>query len=74
MNATRNGDVPRPMLGDAAAAEIAIAVARSICGWFTDFGGAKSFGESSQLLPYGIPLTMGSITVLTGLTLGWWSF
>ena len=42
--------------------------------WFTDFGGAKSFGESSQLLPYGIPLTMGSITVLTGLMLGWWSF
>ena len=42
--------------------------------WFTDFGGAKSFGESSQLLPYGIPLTMGSISVLTGLTLGWWSF
>ncbi len=42
--------------------------------WFTDFGGAKSFGETSQLLPYGIPLTMGSIALLTGVVLNWWSF
>lgn len=42
--------------------------------WFTEFGGAKSFGGTSQLLPYGIPLTMGSITVLVGVTFNWWSF
>lgn len=42
--------------------------------WFTDFGGAKSFGATSQLLPYGIPLTMGSIAVLLGLSMHWWSF
>lgn len=41
--------------------------------WFTDFGGAKSFGETSQLLPYGIPLTIGSIAVLAGVMFGWWS-
>jgi len=40
--------------------------------WFTEFAGAKSFGSTSQLLPYGIPLTMGSITVLSGVTFGWW--
>jgi len=42
--------------------------------WFSQFGGAKTFGESSQLLPYGIPLTMGSVTVLTVVTFNWWSF
>ena len=42
--------------------------------WFTDFGGAKSFGDSSQLLPYGIPLTVGSIIMLAGVTFHWWSF
>ena len=41
--------------------------------WFTEMGGTKSFGSTSQLLPYGIPLTMGSITVLLGITLDWWS-
>jgi prepilin peptidase CpaA len=41
--------------------------------WFTEVGGTKSFGTTSQLLPYGIPLTLGSITVLLGVTLGWWS-
>lgn len=41
--------------------------------WFTEMGGTKSFGATSQLLPYGIPLTMGSITVLLGITLKWWS-
>lgn len=42
--------------------------------WFSDFGGAKTFGETSQLLPYGIPLTMGSITLLIGVSMNWWSF
>lgn len=42
--------------------------------WFTDFGSAKSFGNTSQLLPYGIPLTMGSITLLIGVSFGWWGF
>jgi prepilin peptidase CpaA len=39
---------------------------------FTDFGGAKSFGETSQLLPYGVPLTIGSLIVLSGTIFGWW--
>ncbi len=42
--------------------------------WFSEFGGTKSFGASSQLLPYGIPLTLGSITVLIGVMFQWWSF
>ena len=39
---------------------------------FSDFGSAHSFGKSSQLLPYGVPLTMGSITLLLGQTFSWW--
>ncbi|MBI1824905.1 MAG: prepilin peptidase [Planctomycetes bacterium] len=31
---------------------------------FTEFGSAKSFGVSSQLLPYGVPLTGGTLLVL----------
>lgn len=31
---------------------------------FSDFGSAKSFGTTSQLLPYGVPLTAGSLIVL----------
>ncbi|MCG3136426.1 MAG: hypothetical protein HJJLKODD_00259 [Phycisphaerae bacterium] len=42
--------------------------------WFSNFGGAKSFGDTSQLLPYGIPLTMGAILILGGVTFNWWSF
>lgn len=30
---------------------------------FTEFGSAKSFGETSQLLPYGVPLTIGTLIV-----------
>lgn len=32
---------------------------------FSDYGSAKSFGATSQLLPYGVPLTAGSLLVLT---------
>lgn len=42
--------------------------------WFTEFGGAKTFGETSQLLPYGIPLTIGSIAILIAHTAAWWRF
>ncbi len=42
--------------------------------WFTDYAGAKTFGSTSQLLPYGIPLTIGTIGVLTWHTWGLWSF
>ena len=31
---------------------------------FGEFGGAKTFGNTSQLLPYGVPLTAGTIGVL----------
>ena len=40
---------------------------------FSEFGSARSFGESSQLLPYGVPLTLGSIIMLLGQTFSWWS-
>lgn len=35
---------------------------------FSEFGSAKSFGESSQLLPYGVPLTIGTLIVFFGQT------
>lgn len=31
---------------------------------FSEFGSARSFGATSQLLPYGVPLTAGSLIVL----------
>ncbi|MBN2447109.1 MAG: prepilin peptidase [Phycisphaerae bacterium] len=31
---------------------------------FGEFGGARTFGTTSQLLPYGVPLTAGTIAVL----------
>jgi prepilin peptidase CpaA len=37
-----------------------------------EFGSAKSFGNTSQLLPYGVPLTIGSLLVLTGVVFNWW--
>jgi prepilin peptidase CpaA len=40
---------------------------------FSEFGGAKTFGNTSQLLPYGVPLTAGSLAVLAGQCLGWWA-
>jgi prepilin peptidase CpaA len=39
---------------------------------FSDFGGTKSFGDSSQLLPYGVPLTAGTIGVLLTYYIGGW--
>lgn len=40
---------------------------------FSEYGGAKTFGDTSQLLPYGVPLTAGSLIVLCGQCLGWWA-
>ncbi len=39
---------------------------------FGEFGGARSFGDSSQLLPYGVPLTIGTIGVLLTYYFGGW--
>jgi len=39
---------------------------------FGEFGSAKSFGDTSQLLPYGVPLTAGSLLVMFGYLAGWW--
>ncbi|MCC7293861.1 MAG: prepilin peptidase [Phycisphaerales bacterium] len=39
---------------------------------FSDFGSAKSFGATSQLLPYGVPLTAGSLIMLVGRVWGGW--
>ncbi len=30
---------------------------------FSEFGSARSFGDTSQLLPYGVPLTIGTLMV-----------
>lgn len=30
---------------------------------FSEFGSARSFGETSQLLPYGVPLTIGTLGI-----------
>ena len=39
---------------------------------FSEYGGAKTFGSSSQLLPYGVPLTAGTIGVLLTYYFGGW--
>ncbi|MBI5864766.1 MAG: prepilin peptidase [Planctomycetes bacterium] len=39
---------------------------------FGEFGGAKTFGNTSQLLPYGVPLTAGTIGVLLTHYFGGW--
>ncbi|MFH0981637.1 MAG: A24 family peptidase [Planctomycetota bacterium] len=40
---------------------------------FGEFGSAKSFAAGgSQLLPYGVPLTLGSLIVLAGQIFHWW--
>ncbi len=31
---------------------------------FSDYASAKGFGHTSQLLPYGVPLTIGSLAIL----------
>ena len=38
---------------------------------FSDFGSAKTLGPTPQLLPYGVPLTMGSLFVLANQVFGW---
>lgn len=38
---------------------------------FTEYGSAKSFGNTSQLLPYGVPLTGGTLIILAARMLGW---
>lgn len=41
---------------------------------FGEYGGARTFGNTSQLLPYGVPLTAGTIGVLlTYYAQGWLS-
>ncbi len=39
---------------------------------FSEFGSAKSFGATSQLLPYGVPLTAGTLVILAARVFGWW--
>ncbi len=39
---------------------------------FGEFGGAKTFGNTSQLLPYGVPLTVGTIGILLTYYFGGW--
>lgn len=40
---------------------------------FSEFGSAKSFGNTSMLLPYGVPLTAGSLVILVCHLCGWWA-
>jgi hypothetical protein len=39
---------------------------------FGEYGGARTFGDTSQLLPYGVPLTAGTIGVLLLYYAGGW--
>jgi prepilin peptidase CpaA len=39
---------------------------------FSEFAAAKSLGPTPQLLPYGVPLSIGSVIVLSGQVFGWW--
>ena len=39
---------------------------------FSEVGSAKSFGATSQLLPYGVPLTAGTLLILAAKMFGWW--
>ncbi|MFQ5413593.1 MAG: prepilin peptidase [Phycisphaerae bacterium] len=39
---------------------------------FSDYGSARSFGSSSQLLPYGVPLSAGTLIILGARVFGWW--
>ena len=39
---------------------------------FSDYGSAESFGSTSQLLPYGVPLTAGTLVILAAKMSGWW--
>ena len=39
---------------------------------FSEAHSAKSFGTTSQLLPYGVPLTVGTLIILAAKTLGCW--
>lgn len=39
---------------------------------FSEFGSSASFGSSAQMLPYGVPLAIGSLAVLAGRVLEWW--
>jgi prepilin peptidase CpaA len=39
---------------------------------FGEFGGARTFGVTSQLLPYGVPLTVGTLGVLLTYYFGGW--
>ncbi len=40
---------------------------------FSEFAAAKSLGKKPQLLPYGVPLSIGSVIVLSGQVMGWWT-
>lgn len=39
---------------------------------FGEYGGARTFGSTSQLLPYGVPLTAGTIGVVLTYYIGGW--
>lgn len=39
---------------------------------FGEFGGARTFGNTSQLLPYGVPLSAGTLAVLLTYYTGGW--
>ena len=38
---------------------------------FSEIGSVKSFGSTTTLLPYGIPLTIGSLLILAAKYFGW---
>ena len=39
---------------------------------FSDFASVKSFGDTTVLLPYGVPLTAGTLIIMAARIFGWW--
>jgi len=58
----------------AAAANVGVLLTKvgSVRTAFSDFGSAASLSKSAGVLPYAIPLTLGSLIVLVSDYSGWW--
>ena len=41
---------------------------------FSDFGSVQALKSSSQLLPYGVPLSIGTLIVMFSRGASWWNF
>ena len=41
---------------------------------FSDFGSVQTLKSTSQLLPYGVPLSIGTLLVMFSRGASWWTF